>query len=92
MNANDVVEIYPNAYPGVYCLHIDIRADSDRDAVALQEQIVSILKGHNIMVSQHQLTDADDWTEYVHHDDHPDAMRVGLGRRVVLDENGRLAR
>lgn len=90
MDSDDVLKIYPNPYPGVYCVHIDISADSDKAAVVLQNEIVSILKGHNIMVSHHQLTDGDDWTEYVHHDDHPDAVRVGLGRRVVLDNHGRL--
>lgn len=79
---------YPNRYSGCYTVHIDVRANNDRIAVEKQVRIVRLLEEQGIVVSQSFLTDADDWAEHIHHDDHPDAVRVGIGRRVVLDENG----
>lgn len=88
---SEIYEEQPNRFPGYYTVHIDVKANNDRIAVEKQQRIIRLLEQHDIFVSQYFLTDADDWTEFVHHDDHPDAVRVGLGRRVVLDEFGHLA-
>ncbi len=80
---------YVNPYPGCYTVHLGIRAETDHEAVELQQKIVFLLQEHNILITEHYVTDADDWKEYVHHDDHPQAIRVGVGRRIVVDENGR---
>lgn len=78
----------PSPYPGCYTLHLDISASDDKSAISLKDSILQILSSNNISVSIAFVTDCDDWNEYVHHDDHPNAVRVGTGRRVVLDDNG----
>lgn len=80
---------YVNPYPGCYTVHLGVRAENDKEAVELQRKIVFLLQEHNISISETYVTDADDWAEFVHHDDHPDAIRVGVGRRIVIDEYGR---
>lgn len=79
--------VHENRYPGYYTIHIDVCAPTDKDAVALSKEVlkaVQEVQKTEVMF----LTDCDDWAEYVHADDHPDAVRVGCGRRVVIDEYG----
>jgi hypothetical protein len=81
--------VYQNSFPGYYTVHIDISAASDKEAVALSKLIleaVQEVQKTEVMF----LTDSDDWAEHVHHDDHPNAVRTGCGRRIVIDENGHL--
>lgn len=83
--------IYPNKYPGRYTVHIDFSAESDKQATNIAQEIfyaAQLIKG--AAVSIHFVTDSDDWAEFVHHDDHPNAVRTGCGRRIVIDEHGNI--
>lgn len=81
---------YPNALPGCYTVHVDVSAADDKAALELERAIRVLLNDNGITVSDTSLTDTDDWAEHIHYDDHPNAVRVGVGRRIVIDDNGHL--